>query len=590
MRFAGAIGAGWLAVLSGACGGAPERGLRLLEFRQQDFGSVALNEELLFYFSEDLDPASITSDSVRILDAAGADVAGERVVRANALSFLPELPRAPDLSDGGLRAGGSYRAILGGFPRPDGIRGESGALLSASLRLEFATAEIGATSPLFLEPFVRPFPLRPAGKGALRTEFEDGRIVLEYGEALDPSTVPGSRFELLPPIPVTARLVENRRNRAVLVLEPDAPEYGGRLPPDRYGLHMPGRELRTLGGREVVPLWSVLHLIVPELRIEFDFSTKRERSTDLPPGCDSTALWNERGPGLRLAYPAAAGNGLAGPVALRECPPGPDLHAERLTVPAGSQVDLGTLVGPVVIRSQATLEVSGLLRRRAVGLRHDARPDPLTQGLERLSALPPSHWTNLSDWITALLDPDQPWSREPWTVLVAGGDIRIPAGGAIEVEGPLVLVAGGRIRVEGEAVARADIWMSCECGGMISLRGQVRELPLVLDEPATNPLRTTLRAGALTMEMPWSPRKGSWRQTFTGSEGSGRMQAQFLELLPGAARPRILSDPGEITGNSVRVLLQLEVAPGQGEPWNPPRFERLRLEAAPPPSFEPGGG
>src|SRR5262245_17920090 len=90
--------------------------LELLAFRQRGLVSVALNEELLFHFSADLDRGSITSDSVRIVDEQGRDVAGERKVRGTALSFLPALPCAADLSDGGLRPKTGYRVVLGGFP------------------------------------------------------------------------------------------------------------------------------------------------------------------------------------------------------------------------------------------------------------------------------------------------------------------------------------------------------------------------------------------------------------------------------------------------------------------------------------------
>src|SRR5688572_27437987 len=248
-----------LFLAAGCGGGEGARALRLLEFRQQDFDSVALNEELLFYFSSELDRSSITSDSVRVLDPWGREVAGTRSVRGDALSFLPDLPCASDLSDGGLQPEATYRVVLGGFPRPDGIRSSSGALLSESLVLSFGTARIGEL--LFLDPFLGPFPLLPAGK---RTELEDGVLVLEYGEALDPSYVPHVRFLLTPeaserqPISATARLIENRRDHALLVVEP-AREGGAvveRLAPGTYFLvQMQGAALRTLGGREVQPGW-----------------------------------------------------------------------------------------------------------------------------------------------------------------------------------------------------------------------------------------------------------------------------------------------------------------------------------------------
>ncbi len=578
-----------------ACGGGQNgRVLRLLEFRQKDFEGVALNEELLFFFSFDVDRSSVTSDSVRVLDDQGRAVAGIRSLRGNALSFLPELPCASDLGDGGLRPGGEYRVVLGGFPRPDGIRAVSGALLSASLVLGFRTAEIGGQNPLFLDPFLGPFPLLPLGKRSGSIELEDGVLVLEYSEALDPSSVPGCRFELSrfppeakepQPIPVAVRLIENRRNRALLLLEPigSAGVGGERLPPDTYYLHMPGRELRTLGGRTVEPGWPLLSLIVPQTRMELDFSSLRERSTEPPPGCDGTAIWNETGPGLVVRYPAGAGNGLSGAVELRQAPPDSDVQATHLWIPAEAEVDLSDSIGPVVLRSQTALEVRGRLVRRGLGSRHD----PLTRELEGATNLPDSQRASLSAWLERLLDPGvevdgvietQPWAREPWTVLIAGGDIRVPDGGAIEVEGPLVLVAGGWIRVGGGVVSRGNLWRTPEGGGMAS-HGRILLLPLELDPPDVNPLRTSLSVGSVTLALPWTPRSSGWRATFIGHEGAGRLSSRFLQTRSGTERQ--VSDPSELGAGPVRVLVRLELPGGRGEPWDPPRFERLRLEALP---------
>jgi hypothetical protein len=571
-----------------ACGGGQDgRAFRLLEFRQKDFEAVALNEELLFYFSSDVDRSSITSDSVRILDDQGREVTGTRSLRRDALSFLPELPCTSDLSDGGLRPGREYRVVLGGFPRPDGIRSVSGALLSASLVLRFQTAEIGGENPLFLDPFLGPFPLLPLGKRSGSIELEDGVLVLEYGEALDPSSVPGCRFELSrfppeakepQPIPVSVRLIENRRNRALLLLEPiaSAGVGGERLPPDTYYLRMPGRELRTLGGRMVEPGWPLLSLSVPQTRIELDFSSLKERSKEPPPGCDGTAIRNESGPGLYVRYPAGAGNGLSGEVQLRQSPESSDVQATHLWIPPETEVDLSDEIGPVVLRSQTALEVRGRLVRRGLGSQYD----PLTRELEGAANLPDSHRVSLSAWLERLLDPTQPWAREPWTVLIAGGDIRVPAGAAIEVEGPLVLVAGGWVRVEGTAISRGNLWRTPEGAGMASHARNLL-LPLTLDPPAVNPLRTTLSVGAVTLALPWTPRSSGWLPIFIGHEGAGRLGARYLQSASGTERQ--VNDPSELRAGPMRVLVRLELPAGREEPWDPPLFERLKLEALPGP-------
>ena len=588
----------WLGLLAAglaACGAEPgENALELLDFRQSELGSVGLNEELLFFFSEDLERGSVTSASVQIVGPRGRVVAGKRIVRGNALSFVPELPCASDLSDGGLRPGESYRVILGGFPRPDGIRSESGAVLSASLRLSFRTAEPDGTSPLFLDPFTGPYPLIPRGR-PLRSgelELEDGLLVLECAEALDPSSVPGARFELshIPPgasepevIPLVARLIVNLRDHGELVLEPGGDGLAGRrLAPDRYALEMVGRGLRTLGGRAVEPGWQSLLLNVPEVRVEIDLAEKRVRPSEQPPGCQGTALWRDASGsdarrGLHVRYPAAAGDGSAGTFELREVPPGRDLHATRISVPAGTHVDLSAVSGPVVLRSQTVLEVSGRLTRTGAGPKPD---NPLTRAFERAAQLGEEHWEPLSAWVERLLAPTEtdPWSGEPWTVLIAGGDIRVPAGGAIEVEGPLVLVAGGWIRVGGKLFSQGDVWKTPEGGGVTS-RARVERLPLVLDPPAQNPLRAALIVGALTKPFPWTPRNNAWRLEFAGRAGSARLGARFVRGID--ARGELHADPRELGPGPVRALLLFELGPGNGEPWESPWLERLSLEAVP---------
>lgn len=570
-----------------ACGAAPNgRALELLDFRQNELDSVGLNEELLFYFSNDLERGSVTSESARILGPEGRVVAGRRVVRGNALSFLPDLPCESDLSDGGLRPGERYRVVLGGFPRPDGLRSEAGAVLSASLLLAFETAEVGKSS-LFLDPFLGPYPLIPDS-----TELEDGLLVLECAEALDPSSVPGARFELsgfpagaIEPelIPVQVRLIVNLRDHSELLLAPAGGALDDqRLSPGTYFLAMPGRELRTLGGRAVEPGWLQLQLRVPRALIEIDFDELGERSSDPPPGCAGTALWGDpaalRGAdrGLHVRYPAAAGDGSAGAIELHEAPAGSDLEATSLSIPAGSRVDLSRTWGPVVLRSQTVLEVRGRLTRSGLG----DKLDPLATDFERAAKLGEEHWDSLSAWVERLLAPGQSSAREPWTVLIAGGDIRVPEGGAIEVEGHLVLVAGGWIRVGGSVRSEGFVWKTPEGGGVAS-RARVEHLPLVLDPPELNPLRTALVVGALTPPLPWTPRTHGWRTLFAGHEGGGRLNARFLETAIASEVERLVSDPSELGPGSMRALVRLELPPGTGELWDPPRLERLKLEALP---------
>src|SRR5262249_29210405 len=148
-------------------------------------------------------------------------------------------------------------------------------------------------------------------------------------------------------------------------------------------------------------------------------------------------------------------------VELRSAPAEPDLRATRLAIPAGAVVDLSESPGSLVLRSQTSIEVRGRLVRHGTG----RASDPLTQELEGAEALPGSHRPSFSSWLQSLLHPEQPGSRGPWTVLIAGGDLRVAKGASIEVDGPLVLVAGGLIRVEGTVHTSGRLWRSLGGGG-----------------------------------------------------------------------------------------------------------------------------
>ncbi|MEQ1892256.1 MAG: hypothetical protein ABL998_06920 [Planctomycetota bacterium] len=540
------------ALLLAACGPRPgEEQLLLLEFRQNGLDTVALNEELAFFFSQELDPSSVTSDSLCILDAEGRPVRGERRVRRESLTFLPELPRRADLSDGAFVPDATYTVVLGGFPRLDGIRAQSGTLLSATLKLEFRTATIGK-SPLFLSPFVAPFPLRCRGKGSNPVVVDDGRIVLEAREPIDPSQVPGAHFELRrenTPVRATLELVRNEREYAELELVPDpADSAGRRFEPGTYRLVL-RNDLRTLGGRALEPAWrsEFLTLIVPNRRQRVTFWA--ERAPEVPGDCDGTALPTADGQGLTVRYPAAAGSGAAGDVTLVSDAFERDLHAARLRVPC-TTVDLSARSGPLLLRSQGALEVAGTLVRRSPT--SGARPSVLAQELrefaDSLSDAPAGALERpaLTAWLTHLLA-----SGEDWTVLVAGGDLRVPAGGSIQVDGPLVLVAGGWIRVVGQVSAQGDLWRTSEGAGGFASHAPARILPFRLDPPAINPLVMPFRAGFTTRLQPGAIVGSEPRVVPLATSKGWRVQAEFEEA----------------TSATLRLTVRLDVWPGPREPW-----------------------
>ena len=122
---------------------------------------LLLNEAITVYFSQSLDPLSITRDTVSVLDAEGNSVPGRLRTGSTWVTFEPRPPLHPSLEDGSLRPGREYRLRVAGFPRIDCIRGASGQRLAVGLQKTFRTAD-QSTKPSSL-----PAPLRPIGDGQL---------------------------------------------------------------------------------------------------------------------------------------------------------------------------------------------------------------------------------------------------------------------------------------------------------------------------------------------------------------------------------------------------------------------------------------
>lgn len=563
--------------------------LELRDFRQAGDRGVRINEELVFHFSADLDRTSITSDSVRIFDSKGRPAAGEFFVRRSTLEFRPDLPRRADLADGGLLPSESYTVELAGFPRPDGVRGRRGEVLSSTLRLPFHTVELGGDAPLFLDPFSdRLAPLLPL---ATRLGPLDP-IRLQCGEALDPTSVVAAAFELrgfrqredqqgrtvdeLERIPVRVELVENRRDAALVHLRPAYPgraqALGGlrALPPGEYFLHAPpgAPRLRNLGQRPVEtwgPLPLPLQVVQPGIgseRLTFDDVVRR--GPEEVEGADGTAWWGGGRIGVR--FPLSAGDGRDGLV--EDWSGQTDVHATRLRVPAGEDWDLSGARGLVVLRAQGTLEILGHLRRRV---------DPKTPAMGETFRGPDRRFLadagTLVDWLD-----EAARANHDWTVLVAGGDLRVP--GDLEVDGPLMLIAGGWIRIRGRVEA-SEVWHSAGGGQNIVSPEPARVAPLRFTEPTENPLRAPLRLAVLST--PVRPEHGvvHWRGAeVVGDSGNGSFGVRFLGVRDVTPREVQIFGPFDnmvLLGDcpAIRLLIELELQPGGR--WDPPRVDEIEV-------------
>jgi hypothetical protein len=573
----------WVAgvVAVAGCGSGTEVGaaFQLTAFRQADETRVSIDEELVLHFSDEIERDSVTSESVRIVDRDGRRARGTFRVERTSLHFEPDLPLRNDLVDAGLLPGTDYRVELLGFPRPDGLRSSAGELLPATALLSFRTTDGAGGSPLFVDLFSpAPFPLtrppEPTGTSAIGPL---DPVTLVCGEAVDPRSLEVERFELfssanLGPdagLPMSVRLVENRRDLARLELTPSPGGDGVRAPltPGTHFLVRAHPGLENLAGRRIETLWKgtlSIEVVSDSIELEADFhgAFRRPPLTAL---FDGTLIGPANG-GPSLEYPRAAGDGSAGEVLLSAWDGEPDVQATRLIVPAGAEVDLGAGPGLVLLRSQGLIEIRGQLVRRG--------GDPeIPAFLGTTTRFTPSG-PDLSEFLARAR-----LAEDPWTVLVAGGDVRI--GGEVRTSGPLMIVAGGSILVDGRIEA-PEIWKSRR-GGENLVR--VRDLSLHIDPPLVNELRRPLRWAALSAPLRSSGTTPRWGEARLDADpGAGGVTCEFLGRLPGGPggeEERVygpVRDLELLAGCPVlEVLVVLSLPAGQGEPWSPPRIRAVHV-------------
>lgn len=162
---------------------------------------VLLNEALTVYFSAPIEPLSITTDSVALVDEAGHKVPGSLRAGANWVMFVPEPPLAADLDDGSYRPGSRNELRLAGLPLPDAIRSADGRRLSASLALPVQIARLDqapAGLPAPLRPPGDDLPLRLRAPTVLqRARADEPRLQLHFTAPLLPRSVTPAAFEVI---------------------------------------------------------------------------------------------------------------------------------------------------------------------------------------------------------------------------------------------------------------------------------------------------------------------------------------------------------------------------------------------------------
>ena len=491
-----AIGA--LALIAG-CGRFEPPGVetpfRLTHVRPENADGLFLNEELVFYFGGEIEPASVTSASLSIVSEHGVPARGRLEVGLDHVRFVPAPVLASDLSDGGFLPGTRYTVTLAGFPRPDGLRSVRGPLLEKTRTWTFRTVDVAGPrdSLVFEDRFqgrIGKLRLFPSANRETTTIASHDSIHLACDKPLDPSTVLPEAFHLVrqdgqekQPLPIRVQLVENNpqsaagprpaiartsaspqlweRERRACVIEvtPEEALVGDKT----YVLSIDAIAvstrplLRDFSGNPVladVPAdgWQIWARALvadrgrSEVREEFD--SRSLRSGIALPGYDGAAAWGETGR-VTVRLPAAVGSGVDGRVVLPPAEDRTDVQGVSLDLPEDAVSRLRSTPGLVVLRCQGRMSIRGRLSREcpwdpSAEIAKDPTLAPWSRWRVDPQEPPPreaDRWT-LSDWLEKAREGD--WN---WTVLIAGGDLSIE--GELTSANPVLLVAGGAIRVSG---------------------------------------------------------------------------------------------------------------------------------------------
>jgi hypothetical protein len=463
---------------------------------------VLLNDALTVYFSAPVQPLSITSDSVTLVDEAGHLVPGSLDIGSNWVTFLPIAPLTPTLDDGSFRPGASYQLLLAGSPRPDAIRSADGRRLLTTRALPVRIAGRDEAPPGL------PAPLRPPPTGAdlpfllaatdpqfLQIPADSPRLQLHFTLPVLPQSAVPAAFdvlllsELAPLVPRSVRVLTSRLDRfpgstveVDLGVRPRRADDRGTVAL-RVGdavsitVKQGPQALRDLSGASVLPaphqFWGVVAGEDVAL-VEWPHADDGFEVDDgLVPGFEA-----RRG-SIRPRVREEAGDGSLGvfqpraDVVLRPGVPfdrgdgtvvvstGNEFRFQAIDIPPGVQVILDAGPGAIRLRSLAAVRIRGSLVVRAPGVPLPVLPGQLLPVRELIENVP--------------------------ACIVAAGDIHVL--GSVRAEAPalaehtsLLLASAGAIELDAQLpfhtlLAFEDGGGDATNSGIRGARGQALVVP-----------------------------------------------------------------------------------------------------------------
>jgi hypothetical protein len=110
----------------------------LVSFNHPNVAGVPLNEPLIFTFSADVDPSSVTPDTIQVVGTPSFTF--EKIVVDGALvALIPSVPTFENYGDSGLQKGVTYNVFLPVFPAVDTVRSVDGDPLLIAEVYNFTT-------------------------------------------------------------------------------------------------------------------------------------------------------------------------------------------------------------------------------------------------------------------------------------------------------------------------------------------------------------------------------------------------------------------------------------------------------------------